>query len=232
MIEQKKLIGIVTWPPNRQASYVRVNIPNWKDDIPLSVKATFTDFDWRDFEAGAVVEVERSDPRDARRFKVLRLMKAVAPKSEFTIALNMEVRNADEFRRNQKMDNRVRFFISYKYLQNKAIYPVMRQSLGLDDSVARELYRQQANGFWVICREEQFARFMIYRNNAGIQNGFMDLKADIVPACGDIYERIASAAGVDRGVVKKVLLALNYSRATVEERLEMRTAEVDVSQYR
>lgn len=221
-------LGKVSCDLHKCASRVRVQIEG-TDGIPLSVKASLNNYPRVLFKKGVAVEVEQAN-HDGRVFHVTQVLEPV--RKSVHLNFQITVPNANAFKRNQTMENRVRFFIGCKYLQNNAIYSVMRNALGLDDSVARELYRRATDGFWVICREEQFARFMVYRNNAGVPNGFMDLRATIIQAVGDVYERIASAAGVDRGAVKKVLLALNYDRVTVEERLEMRTAEVDVSQHR
>ena len=72
MIKPRMRIGRVSWPPNHQACYVRVSIPQ-DDGLPLSIKATFSGFDRCDLKKGDIAEVERTDPNDARRYKVTRL---------------------------------------------------------------------------------------------------------------------------------------------------------------
>jgi hypothetical protein len=236
MTKNQRLLAYVSYPPGAGAYYVRLNIPEWRyPGVPLCIRATFSGFDRRDFAEGDAVEVERVDPKDARYYRVVRLLRTVEVEKSVNITVRVPnagaFRNAENFKGGQKMTDRVRFFVGHKYLHHNRFYPVLEEAFGLAESVARELYQRNAalDGFWIICREDQFTRFMIYRNSAGIQNGFMDLKAEIIPASGDVYQRIARKAGVSAEAAKSVLSVLNYDRATVDERLTMGSAEVDVS---
>lgn len=220
---ERRMLGYVNWAPNHQACYVRVNLPNWKDDIPLSIKATFSDFYYRDFEKGDAVEVERTDRKDARRFKVVRLMK--------TFTTQVPEKPTVEKEKTMSRD-RVRFFIGDRYfaLPNAKIKigNVMAKAFGL--SAMRVDGWMRGDGFWVTCRPSQFARFLIYRNEVGITNGFMDLHAELVPArTDDVYDMLAAKAGVTRAAAKSVAQALSYGLRDVEGAMLAQFTEVDVS---
>lgn len=219
MIEQKKLIGIVSWSPNHQACYVRVSIPNWKTDVPLSVKATFSDFNWRDIKKGDVVEVERSDPRDARHFRVLRLLKVVEPKEPVPVNFTIAVPNAETFKK-EKTVEKVKFYLNSKYFKNPELPGVLARVF----NVTHEEYRvtfNQGTGFTFICTTDQFARFLIDRNLNGIKNGFMDLNAKLIRSDPepDAYATLAKKVGITREQTKLVSLALGYSEGAFRSRV-------------
>ena len=114
MIKPKTMIGRVSYPPNHQAYYVRVNIPQ-DGGIPLSIKATFSGFDRCDLKKGDIVEVERTDPNDARRYGVTRL---------FTESARPGCVDVVEPEDEPMIDGRVQFFLSHYYYCQKLV-PVL-----------------------------------------------------------------------------------------------------------
>lgn len=80
--------------------------------------------------------------------------------------------------------DRVIFLLPEVYFRSE-MYPVMRKGLGFsadDVSTARNVMRDSAvGGIMVVCRPSQFARFIILRNDAGMRNGFKELKTRLVP---------------------------------------------------
>jgi hypothetical protein len=66
------------------------------------------------------------------------------------------------------------------------------------------------DGFYIICRPSQFARFVIYRNEVGQKNGFMDLQAKLfTPEPKKTpMEALAARAGVDPYLAQRVIRAM------------------------
>lgn len=132
-------------------------------------------------------------------------------------------------------NDRVRFWIDYRYFQQRGMYDVLKKAFDLSEHRARKAQTGPYEGFWIVCRPSQFARFMIYRNEAGIKNGFMDLKADLfVPEKPNYYTMLADIAGITHDQAKRVALALCFSGGDdIGQRLARdhgKAAEVDVSQ--
>ena len=128
--------------------------------------------------------------------------------------------------------DRIKFWLGYTYLQNHRIYGVLEQAFSMPRDETELRHRSNSEGFWIICRPSQFARFMFYRNQAGLKNGFLDLKTELfVPKCPgtDLYDQVAEATGVARCDVKTVLLAFSFSRGDLKERYRGRSNEIDVS---
>jgi len=69
-----KRIGRVAYDPSHRCCYLRVNVPQ-ESGLELSIKASFTGWGYGLFEKGDLVEVQRTDPSDARRYRVTRLIK-------------------------------------------------------------------------------------------------------------------------------------------------------------
>lgn len=208
MTEQTKMLGTVSYAPHSYAYYMRVQIPDWKTGIPLSVKATFSGFDLCDFEKGDVVEVERYDPQDARRHRVLRLMKAVEPDTitirnstghdgVYTKVTNANAfKNKENFQGSQKMikgKDHVKFFLPKRYFQPrptsngmtretcvKILHAVFGPPTNSGSSWGSQMV-EHPEGFWIVCRSDQFSRFIIARYDADeCINGIKDLKPAIV----------------------------------------------------
>ena len=136
----------------------------------------------------------------------------------------------------QQSKDRVKFFVGNKYLQISKFYDVLGRAFGLDEQTARKLANLQTTGchdkwyggFWIVCRPDQFARFMIYRNDAEITNGFMDLKAELIEPA-DAIDALARKASVSRTVIEKVLAALNITPEEVCDGANREASEIDVS---
>lgn len=79
----------------------------------------------------------------------------------------------------QMSRDRVRFFLHYRYYGSE-MCDVMQRAFGIDVATFQELRGANEGGFWVLCRPSQFARFMIYRDGAGVVNGFKDLNAVLI----------------------------------------------------
>ena len=241
MTKPEKLLGEVTWAPNRMACSVRVNISQ-VSGIPLAIKAGFSGYRWQDIKKGDWVEVERTNPKDARRFRVIRLLKEVSPKEPINVTLDVKVSIADDFKKGQEMmtpyrsmsKDRVRFWIDHRYFQQRGMYDVLKKVFNLDENRARAAQTGPYEGFWIVCRPSQFARFMIYRNEAGIKNGFMDLKAVLfTPETPDYYTQLAHTLDIPRDKVKKMIKALGYGHDWLKDRMghnEVKEpTEIDVS---
>lgn len=128
--------------------------------------------------------------------------------------------------------DRVRFFIGDRYFALPSakimIGKVMARAFGISAMASDSWLRD--GGVWVTCRPSQFARFLIYRNEAGITNGFMDLHAELVAVrTDDIYDVLAAKAGVTRHEAKLVSQALSFGSGDVEQKLRARFTELDVS---
>lgn len=133
--------------------------------------------------------------------------------------------------------DRVRFFIRENYYGNK-LQKIFQQAFDMPYDETASLMRSERwrCGFWIVCRPSQFARFMIFRNEVGLQNGFKDLKPELISDIGDVYTQIADCTKVDRCDVKRVLTALNYSIGAIEQQIRQQsdrslrsTYQLDVS---
>lgn len=118
--------------------------------------------------------------------------------------------------------DRVRIFIGSKYLQKHNIYMVLENAFGIQENTARNMY-QCKDGFYVICRPSQFARFMIFRDQANIDNGFKDLRVEhFVPKDPEeVFCQYMRSHDLDVGQAREVLgivgSSLNeFKRAVVE----------------
>lgn len=134
--------------------------------------------------------------------------------------------------------NRIRFFIGERYFKTPSarimIGAVLARAFGIS-AMAMDTWLR-GEGVWITCRLSQFTRFMIYRNEKGITNGFMDLHAELIPVktFKDFYTRLADITGVDREAIKEVIHALNFSVPELETQISKAegrrvTTELDVS---
>lgn len=158
-----------------------------------------------------------------------------------------ETKDAEAFGKEQAMTHsntmshdRVRFFISDSYYKNVhqqgVLRDVLKKAFGLGTASSTQCMSGCCGGFYVVCRPSQFARFLIFRNDAGIKNGFVDLQAKLyVPAPPkDGYTLLAEKIGITRDQAKRAALALHFSDChEVEERVGNETCdnsvEIDVS---
>ena len=93
-------------------------------------------------------------------------------------------------------EDRVRFFFHFRYYKIE-MTGVMAKAFGIESTVFADLRRNNAGGFWIVCRPSQFARFMIYRHNVGVCNGFKDLNAALFQPCQKMT--IAEALAAEYG---------------------------------
>lgn len=113
---------------------------------------------------------------------------------------------------------------------------VLAQAFGMTGHQSGQYMTGAYGGFFIVCRPSQFARFLIFRNEAGIKNGFMDLQATLyVPEPPrDIYTILAEKAGITRDQAKRGALALGFSgRRALEDQMGETVCdgppEIDVS---
>lgn len=115
------------------------------------------------------------------------------------------------------MDNmsrdRVSFFLHYRYYGSE-MCDVMQRAFGIDLATFQELRGVNEGGFWILCRPSQFTRFMIYRDEAGVVNGFKDLNAVLIKReqSVTIAEHVArSCPGLTETLVAQVLEAVGIN---------------------
>jgi len=100
--------------------------------------------------------------------------------------------------------DRVKFYLDHQYLRTNGIGGVLKESFGMDNNDVTDMCQaagirphrlsyESWGGVWIVCRPSQFARFLIYRDEAGIKNGFKDLKPELfVPEPKlSVYEKMA-----------------------------------------
>lgn len=169
----KTLIGRVERDFHRAATYVRVAVPG-HDGVPLCLKATRGVFDRDLFKKGVVVEVARSNPNDATKFHVVKVF------NETTGEVDLEELYCPDTTLTRT--KHVKFYVGSRYFNDANLRDrmirVLAASFGIEHCEANRICR--GLGTWVVCREEQFARFMINRDAAAIPNGFQDLRVTYV----------------------------------------------------
>ncbi len=160
---------------------------------------------------------------------------------------HIETENAEAFRKGNTMpssqagqmsQDRVRFWLPSNYYNtghSVIMCSVLRDAFGLSYGQSERVMKDNELGFWIVCRPSQFARFMIYRNNAGIKNGFMDLKSELFTPLSDtqdVYRVLGDEINVRSGDVYKVTIALGLTSGHVRDRMRGAsvTQEIDVSQ--
>lgn len=86
--------------------------------------------------------------------------------------------------------DRVKFFLGSQYTPNE-IARCLDSAFDIKRQEFEKMRQANHEGFWIICRPSQFARFLIHRDEAGLRNGFKDLRAELVlgPDCvGDTVD--------------------------------------------
>ena len=172
-------LGKVSCDLHDRASRVRVQIEG-THGTPLSVKASLNNYPRSLFKKGVAVEVEQSRC-DGRKFRVTQVFEPV--RKSVHLQFNVPVPDAEAFRaRVYREDRAVRFWISSRYANDPTMADVMCRvlvsAMGMKENEVNALMTVDIRGFWVICRESQFARFLIMRNEEGLPNLFQDLRAD------------------------------------------------------
>ncbi len=81
--------------------------------------------------------------------------------------------------KHQMSHDRVRFYLGYRQCNNSKIADILYRAFGIDATefagIFRRGYSDPDGGQVIVCRPSQFARFLIYRNEAGMTNGFKNL---------------------------------------------------------
>ena len=211
------LIGSVSWMHPR-STRVQVDIPG-RDGIPLSIKAHFDGFDRHLFCKGRVVEVRESNRHDRRCFMINRVFDEVKP--IVVCNLKISVPNADALRKEKPMD-KVKFYLNSNYFDHPELKGVLSRVFKFRPGEFSGT-RCQGTGVTFVCTTDQFARFLIERNQNGIKNGFMDLGAKLVRPTSppNAYDLLAKAAGITHDQAKRVALALCYGSPTeIMERIK------------
>lgn len=127
--------------------------------------------------------------------------------------------------------DRVQFSLGYRYFQNSKIFTVLLQAFGIPQNSVP--VPEEDRSLLITCRPSQFARFMIYRNEAGLQNGFKDLHVELIeePEIPDAYETLADRASMSRDDVKMVVQILGFNAEWLGRRLTGQSSNrsIDVS---
>lgn len=93
--------------------------------------------------------------------------------------------------------DRVKFRLLVHYWEKAGFRSLLEQSLRITDVQALELFHRASNsqqGYAeVICRPSQFARFLIMRDGAGLQNMFKELHAELFTPVVDVMPLDISA---------------------------------------
>ncbi|MEE8608960.1 MAG: hypothetical protein V3S55_15255 [Nitrospiraceae bacterium] len=209
-------LGTVSYRPNNQACYVRVSLPDpcgAGDDIPLSIKATFTDFPRDELKQGTIVTVRRSDPNDARKYYISGIP-MVVPDNFVTAKQTEETDMA-----NKMSKDRVKFFLCGRYFTNgqsqsgmtrERCIPIILKAFGMPRNLVHAVMDGSPQGFWIVCRPSQFARFIVYRHESGqCINGIKDLEPELIdpPSPLTLYQQVANKVRMDYEVVSLVLNA-------------------------
>lgn len=250
------LKGLVSCDPSHNSATVRVRVTLNGDPTPIAIKASFRGYDWQKIRKGDCVTLSRSSPSDKRAYRIVKIHRGdINPCAEIHLPrppfshqeaerkIAMSKYTSQNWHggnpRNMSKD-RVRFFVGNRYYDNcrdGANYSdtqrVLLKAFGISLNESHKLM-DGTSGFWIVCRPSQFARFLIYRNEAGLKNGFMDLAAKLQPACGaDPITQLAADASVSFMLTQRVVQALGMSKDDVWSKIgghECYT-EVDVSKY-
>lgn len=122
--------------------------------------------------------------------------------------------------------DRVKFYLPRKYWSDDSwkssknrfpkekMIPLLGRAFGMTGCECRDLMEHNWDGFYITCRPSQFARFLVYRNEANeCVNGFVELRAKLVDEnyeeeAPDLYSTIAKDIGLSKHVVERVIKSL------------------------
>jgi hypothetical protein len=165
-----------------QACHVRCKIGR-PGDIPVSIKAGFKSTDRPLLTEGTLVVVGRTDPVDATKYRVVRIVQETwestpYPHQEGKTEVPAKPAAAAQPRL-------IRFFMAPKYFQPHDTQSGMRREVavrifarafGMPDQDVLTYMRSHSEGFFVHCRPGQFAGFIVLRHKEGkCINGIRDL---------------------------------------------------------
>ena len=136
--------------------------------------------------------------------------------------------------------DRVKFFLPSRNFNGRqggfskgTMKRVLWKAFGMSERTSDGLMCENFQGFWIICRPSQFARFIIYRAETGEGiNGIKDLQPELfVPEPKrDAYDLLSEAAGLgSQGfrMAKSVAGALGLTEDDIRDKLcfDSRAAE-------
>ncbi len=103
--------------------------------------------------------------------------------------------------------DRVRFSLGIQYLQATCIDSVLHRAFGVSGKQIRKMLFCDRNSVDILCRPSQFARFLIYRNDAKITNGFKDLNPKLIDpkSSATVINVMTDAGYFDRSCLKQAL---------------------------
>ena len=65
----------------------------------------------------------------------------------------------------------------YSSSKRKKMQKILQAAFDMNFRESNDLFSNACGEFYLICRPSQFARFLIYRNDEGLQNAFKELEA-------------------------------------------------------
>lgn len=77
-------------------------------------------------------------------------------------------------------NDRVRFFLTERHFCFEG-RKLVQSAFNMTKLEISKTIRENPDGFWIVCRPSQFARFLIYRNGSEVSNSFVELKPTLVP---------------------------------------------------
>lgn len=137
--------------------------------------------------------------------------------------------------------DRVRFFLHHRYFQEghhtsvngmrgDVCRDILSRAFGISKTAGAALMQRHRNGFYIICRPSQFARFIVFRHEDGeCINGIKDLEPEIIREEPDCFTHISEVTGVNRHDVIKVINVFGYSGNDYRPRDTRLAHEIDVS---
>lgn len=120
------------------------------------------------------------------------------------------------------MNDTVRFFLHPRYFDDRTPHmgnatmskqtcqDICEQAFHITYWESARYMREYPQGFWIHCRLDQFAVFIILRHHSSeVVNCVVDLKPTIIAQNdGDYYQQVANVAGVSRDDAASVLQAV------------------------
>lgn len=191
-----------------RSAKLQIQIPQ-EDGIPLSIKLYWNKSNSCDAcpEVGTEIWVANSDPSDFRRYKTIGYEGKIENKVERGYN-DMCCKNDDD------SDKHVRINIRQTHTSQDSY-----QLSELFHRVCTHMMSGQG-GYFVIMRQDQFARFIIIRNQMGMQNLIKDLRPKMVDKGVDPYALVSAKTGVVPTKVKAVLDYMGCSKRRAIKALE------------
>ena len=120
-----------------------------------------------------------------------------------------------------------KFFLPHRYFQCRSngsgmsrdnCQKVLNKAFNMTYNKSGCMMDNNPNGFSIICRPEQFARFIIHRRYSDCQvNGVRDLNLEQIEKF-DIYEHWSECIGEHRALIKKITSCMGFSKEELEKR--------------